>query len=211
MVPDGNPPRRCRKELDQRYCTRAIGNRSAYRPAIRPLGFSPGQSQKPMTMSGSQSKRAVRLSRKCDSASRRPPPHRGRTGRTAPDAAVHKRPAVIGASSAASKEGAFENSAKTPGPAPRRAIFLEHDPEKWAPVFGTDHAPAKEHDPEKACSELGLGWAPVFGKDRAAENVRDARSFNLKRSCAKPRGRSRYPRRRRRCGSESATPPGSGA
>jgi cobyrinic acid a,c-diamide synthase len=32
----------------------------------------------------------------------------------------------------------------------------EHDPEKWEPVFGKDHAQTKEHDPEK--------WEPVFGK-----------------------------------------------
>jgi hypothetical protein len=50
----------------------------------------------------------------------------------------------------------------------------EHDPEKWAPVFGTDHAPAKEHDPEKACPGFDREWAPVVGKDRAAENVGDA-------------------------------------
>jgi hypothetical protein len=36
---------------------------------------------------------------------------------------------------------------------------IEHDPEKWKPVFGKDHA-AREHDPEK--------WKPVFGKDHAA-------------------------------------------
>src|SRR5215472_12030949 len=35
---------------------------------------------------------------------------------------------------------------------------LGHDPEKWSPVFGKDHA-EKGHDPEK--------WAPVFGKDHA--------------------------------------------
>jgi hypothetical protein len=33
-------------------------------------------------------------------------------------------------------------------------LFLEHDPEKWEPVFGKDHAPAKEHDPEKWASDL---------------------------------------------------------
>jgi hypothetical protein len=33
------------------------------------------------------------------------------------------------------------------------------DPEKWAPVFGKDHAQRKGRDPEK--------WAPVFGKDHA--------------------------------------------
>jgi hypothetical protein len=26
---------------------------------------------------------------------------------------------------------------------------LEHDPEKWVPVFGKDHAQTIEHDPEK--------------------------------------------------------------
>jgi hypothetical protein len=31
----------------------------------------------------------------------------------------------------------------------------KHDPEKWEPVFGKDHA-RKKHDPEK--------WEPVFGK-----------------------------------------------
>src|SRR5215472_15799855 len=35
---------------------------------------------------------------------------------------------------------------------------LGHDPEKWSPVFGKDHA-EKGHDPEK--------WARVFGKDHA--------------------------------------------
>jgi hypothetical protein len=55
------------------------------------------------------------------------------------------------------------------------SAFLEHDPEKRAPVFGKDHAPPIEHDPEKACPGLdpgacpGLdpGWIPVFGKDHA--------------------------------------------
>jgi hypothetical protein len=28
-------------------------------------------------------------------------------------------------------------------------LFLEHDPEKWTPVFGKDHAPTEnlDHDP----------------------------------------------------------------
>ena len=29
----------------------------------------------------------------------------------------------------------------------RKTACLEHDPEKWVPVFGKDHAPAKAHDP----------------------------------------------------------------
>jgi hypothetical protein len=40
-----------------------------------------------------------------------------------------------------------------------------HDPEKWDPVFGKDHAPMNRHDPEK--------WDPVFGKDHAPMNRRD--------------------------------------
>ena len=40
-----------------------------------------------------------------------------------------------------------------------QALAVEHDPEKWEPVFGQDHAQTNEHDPEK--------WAPVFGQDRA--------------------------------------------
>jgi hypothetical protein len=39
------------------------------------------------------------------------------------------------------------------------AARLEHDPEKWEPVFRKDHALAIEHDPEK--------WEPVFRKDHA--------------------------------------------
>jgi hypothetical protein len=40
-----------------------------------------------------------------------------------------------------------------------------HDPEKWLPVFGKDHAPIKKmHDPEK--------WLPVFGKDHAPTKMR---------------------------------------
>jgi hypothetical protein len=41
----------------------------------------------------------------------------------------------------------------------------EHDPEKWKPVFGKDHALTKdpEHDPEK--------WTPVFGKDHAPSKI----------------------------------------
>jgi hypothetical protein len=31
----------------------------------------------------------------------------------------------------------------------RRPGSLEHDPEKWDPVFGKDHAPMNRHDPEK--------------------------------------------------------------
>jgi hypothetical protein len=37
---------------------------------------------------------------------------------------------------------------------------MEHDPEKWEPVFRKGHAPVKEHDPEK--------WKPVFRKDQAS-------------------------------------------
>src|SRR3954468_22198154 len=40
----------------------------------------------------------------------------------------------------------------------RRGESFEHDPEKWEPVFGRDHAQGK-HDPEK--------WEPVFGRDHA--------------------------------------------
>jgi hypothetical protein len=37
---------------------------------------------------------------------------------------------------------------------------LEHDPEKWKPVFGQDHAPSNlEHDPEKHA----LGLDPMGG------------------------------------------------
>jgi len=38
----------------------------------------------------------------------------------------------------------------------RSAAFLEHDPEKWKPVFPKRSCSAKEHDPEK--------WKPVFPK-----------------------------------------------
>jgi hypothetical protein len=27
-------------------------------------------------------------------------------------------------------------------------LRLEHDPEKWQPVFGRDHAPPQKHDPK---------------------------------------------------------------
>src|SRR5580704_12643142 len=38
--------------------------------------------------------------------------------------------------------------------------ILAHDPEKWIPIFGRDHAPPLlAHDPEK--------WIPVFGRDHA--------------------------------------------
>src|ERR1700751_5443417 len=42
-----------------------------------------------------------------------------------------------------------------------RADVLEHDPEKWIPVFGRDHAQNEDptRDPEK--------WIPVFGRDHA--------------------------------------------
>jgi hypothetical protein len=45
--------------------------------------------------------------------------------------------------------------------------LLEHDPEKWMPVFRKDHAPTKkpEHDPEK--------WMPVFRKDHAPTKKTD--------------------------------------
>jgi hypothetical protein len=42
------------------------------------------------------------------------------------------------------------------------APSIEHDPEKWIPVFGKDHAPPIEHDPEK--------WIPVFGKRSCSTN-----------------------------------------
>jgi hypothetical protein len=42
----------------------------------------------------------------------------------------------------------------------KRHPALAHDPEKWTPVFGQDHAQTK-HDPEK--------WEPVFGKNHAPE------------------------------------------
>src|SRR5208282_4584037 len=45
----------------------------------------------------------------------------------------------------------------------RRGFIHEHDPEKWAPVFGQDHARTKQHDPEK--------WAPVFGQDHAPAKI----------------------------------------
>jgi hypothetical protein len=35
-----------------------------------------------------------------------------------------------------------------------RPAALEHDPEKWIPVFGKRSCSNKEHDPEK--------WMPVF-------------------------------------------------
>ncbi|TJX06392.1 MAG: hypothetical protein E5X43_02915, partial [Mesorhizobium sp.] len=35
----------------------------------------------------------------------------------------------------------------------------EHDPGKWKPVSGRDHAQGDEHDPGK--------WKPVSGKDHA--------------------------------------------
>jgi hypothetical protein len=41
----------------------------------------------------------------------------------------------------------------------RELSILEHDPEKWIPVFGKDHAQMLKHDPEK--------WIPFFGKDHA--------------------------------------------
>jgi hypothetical protein len=53
----------------------------------------------------------------------------------------------------------------------RRAI--EHNPEKWIPVFGKDHAPTIEHDPEKwipvapTIEHDPEKWIPVFGKDHA--------------------------------------------
>src|SRR3954463_2656002 len=46
----------------------------------------------------------------------------------------------------------FRSDSKSDERNPRR------DPEKWAPVFGKDHAQISR-DPEK--------WAPVFGKDHA--------------------------------------------
>ncbi len=42
---------------------------------------------------------------------------------------------------------------------------LEHDPEKWTPIFGQDHASDKRHDPEK--------WLPVFGQDHASDKQHD--------------------------------------
>jgi len=37
--------------------------------------------------------------------------------------------------------------------------FLEHDPEKWIPVFRKDHAPTKnlDHDP------IQIDWITVWG------------------------------------------------
>src|SRR5260370_38070071 len=58
----------------------------------------------------------------------------------------------------------------------RKVIPLQHDPEKWVPVFRKDHAQTKrwsgmtirrkviplQHDPEK--------WVPVFREDHAQTN-----------------------------------------
>jgi hypothetical protein len=45
----------------------------------------------------------------------------------------------------------------------RSAQNIEHDPEKWIPVFRQDHAQNIEHDPEK--------WIPVFRQDHA-QNIK---------------------------------------
>jgi len=44
----------------------------------------------------------------------------------------------------------------------------EHDPGKWVPVFGKDHAQMQKHDPGK--------WTPVFGKDHAQMQIKHAKS-----------------------------------
>jgi hypothetical protein len=41
-----------------------------------------------------------------------------------------------------------------------RREAIEHDPEKWEPIFGKDHAPTK------SCV-IPKKWKPVFGKDHA--------------------------------------------
>jgi len=61
--------------------------------------------------------------------------------------------------SAASVAALLENYNHALGAA--KAAALEHDPEKWVPVFGQDHAQNK-HDPEK--------WVPAFGQDHAQNN-----------------------------------------
>ncbi|MGO9049150.1 MAG: hypothetical protein ACLQFW_20095 [Xanthobacteraceae bacterium] len=63
----------------------------------------------------------------------------------------------------------------------RNAAFLEHDPEKWKPVFRKRSRSAKEHDPEK--------WKPVSEKhalgldpgDHALPESQSANRFGLKR------------------------------
>jgi hypothetical protein len=55
----------------------------------------------------------------------------------------------------------------------------EHDPEKWHPVFGKDHAPLEKHDPERWRPVFMLHqsardrekWHPVFGKDHAPPKI----------------------------------------
>jgi hypothetical protein len=37
----------------------------------------------------------------------------------------------------------------------------EHDPEKWRPVFGKDHAQTRNHDPEPK-DRVSEKWRPVF-------------------------------------------------
>jgi len=56
---------------------------------------------------------------------------------------------------------------------------LKHDPEKWEPVFGQDHAQAKSMIPKRnrfsekghaqAKSMIPKKWEPVFGQDHAQE------------------------------------------
>src|SRR5690606_12061504 len=51
------------------------------------------------------------------------------------------------------------------GNRPGWKVKLEHDPGKWKPLSGRDHAQAGMHDPKK--------WLPLFGKDHAQTAMHD--------------------------------------
>ncbi|RWM22114.1 PLP-dependent aminotransferase family protein, partial [Mesorhizobium sp.] len=61
-----------------------------------------------------------------------------------------------------------------------RGWRLEHDPEKWEPVFGKDHAPAREHDPEPKVSE-SKKWEPAFGERSCPNKELDRDGDSTKR------------------------------
>jgi hypothetical protein len=68
---------------------------------------------------------------------------------------------------------------------------LEHDPEKWMPVFGKIMLKGKlEHDPEKACPGPDPGWIPVFGKNHAPRISQNGMAVQKTYPAQKPGARS---------------------
>src|SRR5205823_7541154 len=84
--------------------------------------------------------------------------------RSAQRAGGDRRLQAVVAARNVSRGGALEQGARCQDPRQMGARFaagmnLEHDPEKWIPVFGEDHAPPiSKSRIDRACSEWRTAW-----------------------------------------------------